>query len=87
MIRHIELGHSSFARSRQLKILMDRGEVNLGGNIRLKIYGSMICASGKKMKSVSRVFFSSETEALEAGYRPCGHCMRGAYQKWKNPVS
>ena len=87
MIKHIDLGDSPFARSRQLKIMIDRGEVNLGGNIKLKIYGSMNCASGKKMKPINRIFFNSEAEALEAGYRPCGHCMRGAYQKWKNPAS
>ncbi|MGJ1205480.1 hypothetical protein [Sphingobacterium lactis] len=22
-------------------------------------------------------------EAIEAGYRPCGHCMREEYLKWK----
>ncbi|MFC4219773.1 Ada metal-binding domain-containing protein [Flagellimonas marina] len=55
-----------------------------GGNKNLKIYGTLKCASGKSMKRENRVFFSSEKEALSLGYRPCGHCMKKAYQKWKN---
>jgi len=46
-----------------------------GGNRRLKIYGTLKCSSGKRMKRENRVFFSSEVEATNLGYRPCGHCM------------
>ncbi len=35
------------------------------------------------MKKENRVFFTDEAEALQNNYRPCGHCMRGAYQQWK----
>jgi methylphosphotriester-DNA--protein-cysteine methyltransferase len=35
------------------------------------------------MKAENRVFFASEAEAVGAGYRPCGHCMREAYGRWK----
>jgi methylphosphotriester-DNA--protein-cysteine methyltransferase len=28
------------------------------------------------MKIENRVFFESEAEAMDAGYRPCGNCMR-----------
>ncbi len=38
----------------------------------------------KRMKSENRVFFLSENEARENGFRPCGHCMKLEYQKWKN---
>jgi methylphosphotriester-DNA--protein-cysteine methyltransferase len=38
------------------------------------------------MKRENRVFFSSEKTAIANGYRPCGHCMRAAYKKWKGTV-
>ncbi len=59
-------------------------EICLGGNRKLKIYGTLSCTSGRKMKRENRVFFSSEKEAVQNGYRPCGHCMKEQYQKWKN---
>ncbi len=55
-----------------------------GGNKNLKIYGTLNCKSGKRMKRENRVFFSSEKEAHNNKYRPCGHCMKTAYKKWKN---
>lgn len=58
--------------------------IKLGGNKELKIYGTLSCASGKKMKRSNRVFFESEAEALTLGFRPCGHCMHPAYKNWKN---
>ena len=58
-------------------------EIVLAGNKRLKIYGTLNCSSGKRMKEENRVFFSSEHEALENGYRPCGHCMKTKYNEWK----
>jgi len=36
------------------------------------------------MKKENRVFFQSEKEAVAQGYRPCGHCMREEYKKWKH---
>jgi methylphosphotriester-DNA--protein-cysteine methyltransferase len=60
------------------------GAIKLGGNRRLKIYGKLDCASGKRMDRENRVFFATEADAIQNGYRPCGHCMRDAYQKWKN---
>ncbi|CAN5528699.1 hypothetical protein BH10BAC2_BH10BAC2_08640 [soil metagenome] len=53
-------------------------------NKKLKIYGTLHCSSGKRMKKTNRIFFISEQEATETGYRPCGHCMRTAYKKWKD---
>jgi hypothetical protein len=84
MIRHLELGDLTFTRSRILKQLIDTKHIKLGGNARLKIYGSMSCKSGKRMKAENRVFFASEAEALSWGYRPCGHCMIAQYRRWKN---
>jgi methylphosphotriester-DNA--protein-cysteine methyltransferase len=83
MITHVELGDTAFARSRQLKLLIDKGEVQFAGNRKLKIYGTLSCSSGKRMKTRNRVFFGSEDEAVALGYRPCGHCMRLAYLEWK----
>ncbi|WP_288438011.1 Ada metal-binding domain-containing protein [uncultured Chryseobacterium sp.] len=60
------------------------GKIRLGGNKKLKIYGLLNCRSGKRMKRENRVFFIDEIEALENKFRPCGHCMREAYKKWKN---
>jgi len=84
VIRHIELGDITFTRSRKLKQLLDNHQVQFGGNARLKIYGTMSCQSGKRMKPENRVFFASEAEAVGLGYRPCGHCMVQEYRRWKN---
>jgi len=83
IIKHIDLGDAPFARSRQLKSLINEGAILLGGNAKLRIYGKLNCSSGKRMKAENRVFFVSEAEAVEMGYRPCGHCMREAYGRWK----
>ncbi|WP_221392250.1 Ada metal-binding domain-containing protein [Dyadobacter sp. NIV53] len=84
MFQHTELGNSSFERKRKLKSLIDNGQVKFGGNKLLKIYGTLSCKSGKRMKIENRVFFSTEPEAVKEGYRPCGHCMREKYLAWKN---
>jgi methylphosphotriester-DNA--protein-cysteine methyltransferase len=59
-------------------------EVVLGGNQSLKIYGTLGCKSGKRMKRSNRVFFKSKQEALDLVYRPCGHCLKNDYKIWKN---
>lgn len=61
-----------------------RQRIGWAGNARLKIYGSLRCTSGKRMNRKNRVFFRSQTEALVAGFRPCGHCQRRAYKTWKH---
>ena len=48
----------------------------MAGNSHLKIYGTLHCKSGRRLKNENRVFFYSEDEAIDKGYRPCGHCMR-----------
>ena len=83
MIKHTDLGKNAFERSRRLKKLIDTGGALFGGNLKLKIYGRLDCASGKRMKVKNRVFFGSEEEAKGLGFRPCGHCMREEYEVWK----
>jgi methylphosphotriester-DNA--protein-cysteine methyltransferase len=68
---------------RELREHIRKGWLVLGGNRKLKIYGLLSCASGKRMLRDNRVFFPSETAAINAGYRPCGHCLKTAYEQWK----
>lgn len=78
MIKHSEISDSDLlSKIKQQKICF-------GGNRQLKIYGLLSCTSGKRMKRENRVFFSSEQEAQQNNYRPCGHCMKTAYKKWKD---
>jgi methylphosphotriester-DNA--protein-cysteine methyltransferase len=77
MIQHCDI------TNRELLRMIHRYTIILGGNASLKIYGILHCHSGKRMKKSNRVFFQSEAEAIAHGYRPCAHCMRGAYQQWK----
>lgn len=60
----------------------------IGGHKKLKIYGKLDCpsalryiAKGQYVKY--RVFFKDEKTAIDAGYRPCGICMKSEYKKWK----
>lgn len=60
----------------------------LGGNKRLKIYGRFDCPSALRYIKNGhyinhRVFFQDEETAIDAGYRPCGICMKKEYKKWK----
>ena len=76
--------HHSEISYRDLHRKIKQQEVHFGGNKKLKIYGLLSCKSGKRMKQENRVFFSTEKEAIENGFRPCGHCMKSQYNKWKN---
>lgn len=78
MILHSQLSDS------ELRSKIRKQEIRLGGNKNLKIYGLLKCTSGKRMKKENRVFFADESEALQNGYRPCGHCMRESYKQWKS---
>jgi len=68
----------------EFKKLVHAGKICFAGNRRLKIYGTLRCSSGKRMKKINRAFFSSEAEALASGYRPCCHCLREEYIRWKH---
>jgi methylphosphotriester-DNA--protein-cysteine methyltransferase len=63
--------------------LLKNGSLTFAGNKKLKIYGTLRCKSGKKMKKENRVFFTNEEEAISAGYRPCAHCFNNSYLNWK----
>lgn len=59
-----------------------------GGHNKLKIYGRLDCPSARRYVAKGqyvqhRVFFKDEKTAIKAGYRPCGICMKEAYQEWK----
>ena len=59
-----------------------------GGHKRLKIYGRLDCPSAlryiaKGQYVQHRVFFADEQTAIDAGYRPCGVCMKTKYNEWK----
>jgi hypothetical protein len=84
MINHTDLGNKPFTRFRVLQTLIAKGEVKLGGYRKNKIYGTLTCKAGKRMKPENRVFFKNEQEAITAGYRPCGNCMPAQYKQWKN---
>jgi methylphosphotriester-DNA--protein-cysteine methyltransferase len=78
MIKHSEISNA------ELHHKIKQKEILFGGNIILKIYGTLHCSSGKRMKRENRIFFISEKEAIEKDYRPCGHCMKKEYKIWKN---
>jgi methylphosphotriester-DNA--protein-cysteine methyltransferase len=78
MISHTEISDQDLRKQIKQK------EILFGGNRKLKIYGMLQCKSGRRMKKENRVFFISGKEATKKGYRPCGHCMKNEYQKWKN---
>lgn len=78
MIQHNEISDTD------LRNKIKQQKICFGGNRKLKIYGTLSCTSGKRMKRENRVFFSSEQEAQQNNYRPCGHCMKTEYKKWKN---
>jgi alkylated DNA repair dioxygenase AlkB len=84
MIDQLNLGDKPFTRFRTLQALIVKGEITMSGYKRGKIYGTLTCKAGKRMKPENRVFFKNETEALAAGYRPCANCLPDKYKKWKN---
>ena len=78
MIKHMQIN------SGDLRSEIKKKNICIGGNIKLKIYGTLECKSGKRMNKEKRVFFISENEAINNGFRPCGNCMKVEYKKWKN---
>jgi len=66
MIKHADLVEYPFERGRKLKILLKKNEMVLAGNSKLKIYGTLLCPSGKRMKVQNRVFFCDEGFIFEA---------------------
>ncbi len=75
------LSHSDIEKS-VLRQKISDGVIQYAGNRKLKIYGRLDCSSGKRMKPENRVFFETTEDAIQAGFRPCGNCMRSEYRKW-----
>ena len=78
LIKHVEITNIKLTR------LIRSKNIRFGGNVKLKIYGTLHCKSGKRMKRENRIFFSTAKEAKYNGYRPCGHCLKNDYLIWKN---
>jgi methylphosphotriester-DNA--protein-cysteine methyltransferase len=76
--------YAGISDRRLLTGLIRNGLIRFAGNKKMKIYGTLSCSSGKRMKPQHRVFFKSKTEALQFGYRPCAHCMNQEFKHWKN---
>ena len=59
----------------------------LGGHSKAKIYGKLDCSAANSALSKGyadhKVFFASKDTPVDAGYRPCGRCMRQEYIEWK----
>ena len=70
-----------------LRWMIMAGEMPYGGNYRLGIHGRLDCASSKRMKGSTHLFFAGEHAARAAGFRPCGYCMPDAYRKWRRVAS
>lgn len=83
MLFHSQLGDTPDERRRKLAILIRKREITFAGYRRAKIYGLLKCRAGKRMKTENRVFFKDEKEAIQFGYRPCGHCLPEEYERWK----
>jgi methylphosphotriester-DNA--protein-cysteine methyltransferase len=67
--------HHKDLQSRELRNLILAKKITFAGNKNLRIYGTLRCGSGKRMKQANRVFFESEKEAISLGYRPCKNCL------------
>lgn len=80
MIHHSEISDT------ELHIQLKNKTILFGGNKKGKIYGTLTCASGKRLDRSNRVFFTTEKEAQQANFRPCGHCMRKEYREWKSKL-
>ena len=70
MIPHLSLGKTAFSRSRQLGLLIKTIEVQLAGNSRERIYGSLDCSSGKRMKVENRGSSKPKQKALKLDTGP-----------------
>jgi methylphosphotriester-DNA--protein-cysteine methyltransferase len=68
---------------RTVRSLIRSGAIAWAGNAALGIYGRLDCKSGRRMGRRNRVFFGSDSEARESGFRPCGNCLRQEYREWK----
>lgn len=59
-------------------------EIMAAGNTSSHIYGRLDCVFGKRMNKGNRIFFKSFQQAIDQGFRPCGHCLKDHYRHYKN---
>ena len=71
----------------EVRSLIHSNKITYAGNIPAKIYGTLTCSSGKRMKKKNRTFFADSNEAILAGFRPCGKCLHQEYKIWKEQIS
>jgi methylphosphotriester-DNA--protein-cysteine methyltransferase len=76
--------HHKDLKSSELRNLILAKKITFAGNKNLHIYGTLHCGSGKRMKRENRVFFETEQEAIDLGYRPCGKCLSRKTRKAGN---
>ena len=79
-LRHM-IRHNTIDDNEVLKAIKT-GLIRFGGHRKQRIYGTLTCKSGKRMKRQNRVFFKNRKDAISNGYRPCGNCMKETYIKW-----
>ncbi|MDH4091890.1 MAG: metal-binding protein [Cyclobacteriaceae bacterium] len=70
-------------RPQKIRSLIRSGAIFWAGNKRNKIYGTLSCKLGKRIKKENRVFFKTEAEAILLRFRPCAHCSWTHYGIWK----
>jgi hypothetical protein len=56
--------HHKDISDQDLRKLIRKNEICFGGNEKLKIYGTLYCKSGKRMKRENRVFFIRKRKQL-----------------------
>lgn len=53
---------------RQVRQFIRQGQIVFGGHRKLKIYGTLRCGSGRRMKRDNRVFFQSQHKHWTQGF-------------------
>jgi methylphosphotriester-DNA--protein-cysteine methyltransferase len=77
MIEHKKLS------DKEVRSLIRGNKITYAGNIPAKVYGTLACSAGKRMKKENRIFFLDRDEAILAGFRPCGKCLHHEFKIWK----
>ncbi len=70
IIRHTEPGTTSDEQSFLIRSLIRRGKISLAGNRRLKIYGTLGCASGKKCSPATGYFSAAKQRRYKRDTAP-----------------
>ena len=79
--RHYIIRYNTIDDTELLKAIKS-SLIRYGGRRKHRIYGTLACESGKRMKWQNRVSFENRKDAISNGYRPCGNCMKETYIKW-----